>query len=70
VVNSKNFKKNIKNTEFHNSKISSDENHNIKDSFGRIMSETTFTSNGTSNLTKNLKISDKLYHVQNKLTKN
>jgi len=37
--------------------MSSDEkNHNVKDSFGRIMSETTFTSNATSNLTKNVKI--------------
>jgi hypothetical protein len=37
--------------------MSSDEkNHNVKDSFGRIMSETTFTSNATSNLTKNAKI--------------
>lgn len=57
VVNSKIYKKKTKQAEFNNSKISSDEkNQNIKDSFGRIMSETTFTSNATSNLTKNAKI--------------
>ncbi len=57
VVNSKILKNRTKKTEFNNSKMSSDEkNHNVKDSFGRIMSETTFTSNATSNLTKNAKI--------------
>ena len=57
VVNSKILKNRTKNTEFNNSKMSSDEkNHNVKDSFGWILSETTFTSNATSNLTKNAKI--------------
>ena len=57
VVNSKINKKKTKLTDLNTSKMSSDEkNHNVKDSFGRIMSETTFTSNATSNLTKNVKI--------------